>query len=223
MPLPKSLLCVSCKHTYPEGWKRCPYCGYDEKKAKDDARVAHEAARRNPVQAKSPAALPDSKKRRGPQDPRRRRGSPKPAERITESRPEGPRAERPRRRARAGSELRRRGQHPEASASAKSAPDAQPPAPGSPVEQGRRPPRRRRGRARGERSAEAGSPNASPGRLPSPAAENAPAPTAGAAKPAQEEKGTSGGEGRSRRRRRPRRGRSRTGQPGEGSSTPPSE
>jgi hypothetical protein len=30
MPLPKSVLCSSCKRTYPEGWKRCPYCGFDE-------------------------------------------------------------------------------------------------------------------------------------------------------------------------------------------------
>jgi ribonuclease E len=223
MPLPRSLLCVNCNHTYPEGWKRCPYCGYDEKKAKDEARAAREAARRNPVQAKSSAAQQDSRKRRGPPDPRRRRGSPKPAERVPESRPEGPRPERPRRRARAGSELRRRGQQSEASAGAKSAPDVQLPAPGSPVEQGRRPPRRRRGRARGERSAEAGSPSASPGRLPPPAVERAPAPAAGAAKSAQGEKGTSGGEGRSRRRRRPRRGRSRNGQPGDGSSNPPSD
>ena len=29
MPLPKSVLCSSCKKTYPEGWKRCPYCGHD--------------------------------------------------------------------------------------------------------------------------------------------------------------------------------------------------
>src|SRR5204863_8577400 len=29
MPLPKSVLCAACKKTYPEGWKRCPYCGHD--------------------------------------------------------------------------------------------------------------------------------------------------------------------------------------------------
>ena len=29
MPLPKSILCAGCKKTYPEGWKRCPYCGHD--------------------------------------------------------------------------------------------------------------------------------------------------------------------------------------------------
>src|SRR5688572_32756205 len=29
MPLPKSILCTSCKKTYPEGWQRCPYCGYN--------------------------------------------------------------------------------------------------------------------------------------------------------------------------------------------------
>jgi len=30
MPLPKSILCKACKKTYPEGWKRCPYCGNNE-------------------------------------------------------------------------------------------------------------------------------------------------------------------------------------------------
>ena len=30
MPLPKSVLCSACKKTYPEGWRRCPYCGHDE-------------------------------------------------------------------------------------------------------------------------------------------------------------------------------------------------
>ena len=40
MPLPKSLLCASCKHTYPDGWRRCPYCGYDEKRARKEAEAA---------------------------------------------------------------------------------------------------------------------------------------------------------------------------------------
>lgn len=34
MPLPKSVLCGSCRHTYPEGWRRCPYCGHDELRSK---------------------------------------------------------------------------------------------------------------------------------------------------------------------------------------------
>lgn len=37
MPLPKSVLCSSCKKTYPEGWKRCPYCGYSESAGKLEA------------------------------------------------------------------------------------------------------------------------------------------------------------------------------------------
>jgi hypothetical protein len=37
MPLPKSILCNGCKKTYPEGWRRCPYCGHDEKSLKQDA------------------------------------------------------------------------------------------------------------------------------------------------------------------------------------------
>ncbi|MFZ2492047.1 MAG: hypothetical protein WA208_11230, partial [Thermoanaerobaculia bacterium] len=36
MPLPKSITCSSCKKTYPEGWKRCPYCGHDELRLKSD-------------------------------------------------------------------------------------------------------------------------------------------------------------------------------------------
>ena len=34
MPLPKSVLCSSCRKTYPEGWKRCPYCGHDPARAR---------------------------------------------------------------------------------------------------------------------------------------------------------------------------------------------
>src|ERR1700757_2246442 len=37
MPLPKSIVCSSCKKTYPEGWKRCPYCGHDELRVRQDA------------------------------------------------------------------------------------------------------------------------------------------------------------------------------------------
>src|SRR3982750_2519136 len=37
MPLPKSVLCSSCKKTYPEGWKRCPYCGHDALGVRQDA------------------------------------------------------------------------------------------------------------------------------------------------------------------------------------------
>ena len=38
MPLPKSILCSACRKTYPEGWKRCPYCGFDEVRARQDGR-----------------------------------------------------------------------------------------------------------------------------------------------------------------------------------------
>lgn len=37
MPLPKSILCTACKRTYPEGWKRCPYCSFDPLQARRDA------------------------------------------------------------------------------------------------------------------------------------------------------------------------------------------
>ena len=39
MPLPKSILCTQCKKTYPEGWQRCPYCGHDSLRAKQDAQA----------------------------------------------------------------------------------------------------------------------------------------------------------------------------------------
>src|SRR3954462_13868055 len=37
MPLPKSVICSACKKSYPEGWKRCPYCGHDELRAKQES------------------------------------------------------------------------------------------------------------------------------------------------------------------------------------------
>ena len=37
MPLPKSVVCSHCKKTYPEGWKRCPYCGFDATRARSEA------------------------------------------------------------------------------------------------------------------------------------------------------------------------------------------
>src|SRR5467141_3925073 len=39
MPLPKSILCSACKKTYPEGWKRCPYCGFDEMRSRQDGPI----------------------------------------------------------------------------------------------------------------------------------------------------------------------------------------
>jgi hypothetical protein len=39
MPLPKSVLCSTCKKTYPEGWRRCPYCGFSEVSHKQDAQA----------------------------------------------------------------------------------------------------------------------------------------------------------------------------------------
>ena len=37
MPLPKSVVCSSCKKTYPEGWRRCPYCGHDQVRVRNEA------------------------------------------------------------------------------------------------------------------------------------------------------------------------------------------
>src|SRR5260370_36735749 len=46
MPLPKSILCTACKRTYPEGWRRCPYCGHDELRARQDAPARKYMARK---------------------------------------------------------------------------------------------------------------------------------------------------------------------------------
>jgi len=43
MPLPQSVTCSACRHTYPDGWKRCPYCGHDPIQAKRDAEIARQA------------------------------------------------------------------------------------------------------------------------------------------------------------------------------------
>src|ERR1700682_5687697 len=46
MPLPKSILCTACKRTYPEGWRRCPYCGHDELRTRQDAPARKYMARK---------------------------------------------------------------------------------------------------------------------------------------------------------------------------------
>lgn len=40
MPLPQSIPCNACKRSYPEGWKRCPFCGVDPLQGKRDAENA---------------------------------------------------------------------------------------------------------------------------------------------------------------------------------------
>ncbi|HUJ14523.1 MAG TPA: hypothetical protein VL284_12120 [Thermoanaerobaculia bacterium] len=37
MPLPKSILCSACRKTYPEGWRRCPYCGHSDLDVKQES------------------------------------------------------------------------------------------------------------------------------------------------------------------------------------------
>ena len=46
MPLPKSIQCTSCPRTYPEGWKRCPYCGFDPIEAARQARIRPASGKR---------------------------------------------------------------------------------------------------------------------------------------------------------------------------------
>jgi len=90
MPLPKSLLCVSCKHTYPEGWKRCPYCGYDEVRVKQETRQARVLADKKKVERGGDRPRRDE----GPRERSRRRG--RRPERGDRARFEGPRPEGPR-------------------------------------------------------------------------------------------------------------------------------
>ena len=62
MPLPKSVVCTACKHTYPEGWKRCPYCGFDPVQARRNAEAQARAAALRRVQT---ASRPQQRGRRG--------------------------------------------------------------------------------------------------------------------------------------------------------------
>ncbi len=71
MPLPRSLTCTSCKHTYPEGWLRCPYCGYDAVRLKRDQKIERALAKKFPSYAAATGSAGGSKKK---QPSRRDRG-----------------------------------------------------------------------------------------------------------------------------------------------------
>ena len=129
MPLPKSILCSSCRKTYPEGWRRCPYCGHDE------LRLKQEGLARKFMQKK----VQEFEQKVGRQRPERRAGGkpPRPETRGQERRPQqqqagAQQAERPGR----GRRRRRRGARPHAQTSgaptpppARSAPQSNPPRP----------------------------------------------------------------------------------------------
>ncbi|HKS23426.1 MAG TPA: hypothetical protein VJZ76_11540, partial [Thermoanaerobaculia bacterium] len=46
MPLPKSVVCAACKRTYPEGWRRCPYCGHDDLRSRQESQARKFMARK---------------------------------------------------------------------------------------------------------------------------------------------------------------------------------
>lgn len=82
MPLPQSVTCSACRHTYPDGWKRCPYCGFDPIQAKRDAEIARQAR----------AAAPQ---RSRPEQPRGGKGQPRLTGQGRGRGQESPRQERP--------------------------------------------------------------------------------------------------------------------------------
>ncbi len=143
MPLPKSILCSACRKTYPEGWRRCPYCGHDELRLRQDAiarrfmqKKLQEYEQR--VGSDRRAAKPPRPESRG-QEKRGQQQSPAPGGQ--------PRSERPGR----GRRRRRRGAHPPAQATgAPPPPPTRPPPhpPGQPPPEGGRPRKRRRFRRR---------------------------------------------------------------------------
>lgn len=77
MPLPRSLTCSSCQHTYPEGWKRCPYCGFDPEKQKRDRQIERALVKRFPSYAAAvnqgggSKRKPQSRRERTPNKPPR--------------------------------------------------------------------------------------------------------------------------------------------------------
>ncbi|HEX6085733.1 MAG TPA: hypothetical protein VF266_14475, partial [Thermoanaerobaculia bacterium] len=92
MPLPKSILCTSCKKTYPEGWKRCPYCGHDELRIRQvrQAQRYMEKKVREFEQRTGKSVRKDRDDRQ--QQPQKQRG-PRPGQQPQKQR--GPRPERP--------------------------------------------------------------------------------------------------------------------------------
>ena len=76
MPLPRSLTCTACKHTYPEGWCRCPYCGFDPEKEKRDKLVERVLSRKFPRYAE--AIQRDRQRSRKPGRDEQRPGQPAP-------------------------------------------------------------------------------------------------------------------------------------------------
>jgi hypothetical protein len=63
MPLPRSINCSSCQHAYPEGWKRCPYCGFDPEKQKRDRQIERALIRKFPSYASAVGVKDPPKKK----------------------------------------------------------------------------------------------------------------------------------------------------------------
>lgn len=82
MPLPKSILCNGCRRTYPEGWRRCPYCKFDPVEAKRSAELSRVTAERD----RKRRPQPSSSKR---DDPRKPGGRPRPQRAAQQQRASG--------------------------------------------------------------------------------------------------------------------------------------
>jgi len=68
MPLPRSLTCNACKRTYPEGWLRCPFCGFDPQKQKRDRQIERALIKRFPSYAAAVGSEAPRKKQQGRRD-----------------------------------------------------------------------------------------------------------------------------------------------------------
>ncbi|HEV2719714.1 MAG TPA: hypothetical protein VG323_06820, partial [Thermoanaerobaculia bacterium] len=101
MPLPKSVLCSACKRTYPEGWRRCPYCGHDELRGKQESQARKFMARMVAEFQQRHGDEPKEERRaggrRGRQRPQREGARPPQQQQQRGSQPHGqPRPQQPR-------------------------------------------------------------------------------------------------------------------------------
>lgn len=104
MPLPKSVLCSACRKTYPEGWKRCPYCGHDELRQKQENQARRFMDKKiREFEQRTGKTRPQREERGGkPQRPQQQRPQPKPQQQSQQQRAQPPAA------AEGGDQARRR-------------------------------------------------------------------------------------------------------------------
>jgi hypothetical protein len=123
MPLPRSLTCSSCQHTYPDGWRRCPYCGFDPEKQKRDRQIERALARKFPSYA---AVVNTGGEQKPRQQSRRDRNSPSAKPEALRGQPQADVRDGGRKRSRRRRGRRRQGGTAEPGTQS-AAPDARPP------------------------------------------------------------------------------------------------